>query len=208
MVTTTSVPRKRETSGSVSVGEAIQVRALTPRAVRQIVLEQSKRADVGHIGSCLSVAHILCALYQNVLRISSPDDPDRDRFVLSKGHAALALYAVLALKGWISDTELDTFCGDDSLLGVHPDRGVRGIDFSSGSLGQGPSMAAGAALVRPHAALRPARLLFNQRRRVQRGIRLGSRDVCCASQTGESHYHHRLERATSAGSHLRCNQLR
>jgi transketolase len=130
----------------VNAGEVIEPEALTPRAVRKIVLDQSKRADVGHIGSCLSVAHILCALYGNVLRISSPEDPDRDRFILSKGHSALALYAVLALKGWISESELNTFCGDDSLLGVHPDIGIRGIDFSSGSLGQGPSMAAGAAM--------------------------------------------------------------
>jgi transketolase len=107
---------------------------------------QSKRANVGHIGSCLSVVEILTALYDRVLRIPSPDDPDRDRFVLSKGHAALALYAVLALKGWIGGEELDTFCCGNSLFGVHPDAEVPGIDFSSGSLGQGPSIAAGAAL--------------------------------------------------------------
>lgn len=146
MVTSTADSRKRELLGSTTVGQAISAEALEPYAVRKVVLEQSKRADVGHIGSCLSVTHILCALYGGVLRIPSPEDPDRDRFILSKGHAALALYAVLALKGWISEAELNTFCGDDSLLGVHPDTGIRGIDFSSGSLGQGPSMAAGAAL--------------------------------------------------------------
>jgi transketolase len=81
-----------------------------------------------------------------VLQVDSPDDSDRDRFVLSKGHAALALYAVLELKGWISPTALDTFCGEDSHFGVHPETAVRGIDFCSGSLGHGLSMAAGAAL--------------------------------------------------------------
>jgi transketolase len=119
---------------------------IDPAAVRRIVLEQSKRANVGHIGSCLCVVEILSALYGGVLRIPSPDDPDRDRFILSKGHAALALYGVLAVKGWISKADLDTFCGEDSLLGVHPDSAVTGIDFSTGSLGHGPGMASGAAL--------------------------------------------------------------
>ena len=107
---------------------------------------QSKRANVGHIGSCLSVVEILCALYSGVMRISSPDDPDRDRFILSKGHAALALYAVLAKKGWIPEQVLDTFCGGDTHFGVHPESIIRGIDFSSGSLGHGMCMAVGAAL--------------------------------------------------------------
>src|SRR5947209_5948732 len=111
-----------------------------------MILLQSKRANVGHIGSCLSVVEILISLYYHAHRIPSPDDPDRDRFVLSKGHAALALYSVLALKGWIDAQALDTFCCGDSLFGVHPDSGVPGIDFSSGSLGHGPSIAAGAAL--------------------------------------------------------------
>ncbi len=110
------------------------------------MLQQSKRANVGHIGSCLCVVEILCALYDRVLRIDSPSDPDRDRFLLSKGHAALALYAILALKGWISEETLQSFCGDGSMLGVHPEAAVPGIDFSTGSLGHGLSMAAGAAL--------------------------------------------------------------
>ena len=118
----------------------------TPKRIRQIILEQSKRAGVGHIGSALCVSDILHALYGNILRIPSPTNPDRDRFILSKGHAALALYAVLFLRGWISEDELNTFCGDGSLLGVHPEHGLKGVDFSTGSLGQGLSFAAGAAL--------------------------------------------------------------
>jgi len=124
----------------------VGIDSISPRAARRIILEQSKRANVGHIGSCLSVVDILCALYGAVIRVSSPEDRERDRFVLSKGHAALALYAVLALKGWVSEEQLDTFCGDDSYLGVHPEAALRGVDFASGSLGQGPCMAAGAAL--------------------------------------------------------------
>lgn len=114
--------------------------------MRRIILTQSRKANVGHIGCCLSVVEILTALYGGVLRIASPDDPQRDRFVLSKGHAALALYAVLSARGWISQTELDEFCKDGSSIAVHPEHAVRGVDFSTGSLGQGITMAAGAAL--------------------------------------------------------------
>ncbi len=115
-------------------------------SIRRVILEQSKRANVGHIGSCLSVADIIAALYGGVLHVPEPDDPDRDRFILSKGHAALALYAALHLRGWVSAAELDTFCGDGSRLGVHPEHVVPGVDFSTGSLGQGLSYGAGAAL--------------------------------------------------------------
>lgn len=115
-------------------------------AIRQIVLRESKRANVGHIGSALSIADVLAVIYFAVLRAESPVDPDRDRFVLSKGHAALALYAALSLRGWIPDDQLTTYCADDSLLGVHPEHALPGVDFSTGSLGQGLSFAAGAAL--------------------------------------------------------------
>src|SRR5438132_815530 len=121
-------------------------RAVSPQAIRRIVLEQSKRAHVGHIGSALSIAEIIAALYGHVLHVRDPADPDRDRFVLSKGHAALALYAALYLRGWITQEQLNTYCADASLLGVHPERFLRGVDFSSGSLGQGLSTAAGAVL--------------------------------------------------------------
>src|SRR5262249_8253262 len=114
--------------------------------LRRIILEQSKRARVGHIGSALSVADLIASLYDRVLRIAAPDDPERDRFVLSKGHAALALYGALFLKGWMTQEDLDTYCGDGSLLGVHPERALTGVDFSTGSLGLGLSMGAGAAL--------------------------------------------------------------
>jgi transketolase len=119
---------------------------LSPKQLRRTILSQSKRANVGHIGSCLCIVEILAAIYGGLLRASSPRDPDRDRFILSKGHAALALYAVLASKGWISYAELDEFCGDGSRIAVHPEHTVPGVDFSTGSLGQGISMAVGAAL--------------------------------------------------------------
>ncbi len=119
---------------------------ISTKDLRRAILTQSKRAGVGHIGSCLCVAEILAALYGGVLRISSPADPDRDRFVLSKGHAALALYAALHLRGWISASELDECFSEGSRLAVHPVHFVPGVDFSTGSLGQGIGMAVGAAL--------------------------------------------------------------
>src|SRR5437660_8578526 len=130
---------------------------MTGTAIRRIVIEQSKRANVGHIGSALSIADIVAALYGRVFAALDPDDPNRDRFVVSKGHAVLAVYAALFLKGWLTQQELNTFCADESLLGVHPERALRGIDFSTGSLGQGLSIAAGAALAaQPKGARRRA----------------------------------------------------
>jgi transketolase len=114
--------------------------------VRRHVLEQSRRAHVGHIGSALAVSDLVALLYDRLLKGQDPDADDRDRLVLSKGHAALALYAALHLAGHITQADLDTYCGDDSLLGVHPEHQLKGVDFSTGSLGQGLSIAAGAAL--------------------------------------------------------------
>ena len=114
--------------------------------IRRIILEQSRRAGVGHIGSALSIVEIIVALYGEVLKVDDPRDRNRDRFILSKGHAALALYAALFLRGWVTEEELNSFCADASLLGVHPEHALRGIDFSIGSLGQGLSFGAGSAL--------------------------------------------------------------
>jgi transketolase len=122
--------------------------SLAPLAkrIRMTILRESKRAGVGHIGSALSVTEIIAALYGRVMRVTDPTHPDRDRFVLSKGHAALALYAALRERGWIDDATLSSYCGDDTSVGVHPDHRLPGIDFSTGSLGQGLAFGAGAAL--------------------------------------------------------------
>ncbi|MCA1581922.1 MAG: transketolase [Acidobacteria bacterium] len=119
---------------------------VSPRQIRRIVLEQSKRANVGHIGSALSIAEIVAALYGRILRGTHPEDRERDRFILSKGHAALALYAALHLKNWLSADALRTFCADGSLLGVHPEHALPGVEFSTGSLGHGLPIGAGSAL--------------------------------------------------------------
>ena len=143
-----AVDRRRSGSeASFGAGDAVSSpsRAWALR-IRELVLEQSWRAGVGHIGSALSIADLVAVLYADVLTAVDPEDPDRDRFVLSKGHAALALYAALHLRGWLSREDLATYCTDASLLGVHPEAALRGVDFSTGSLGQGLAMGTGAAL--------------------------------------------------------------
>jgi transketolase len=101
---------------------------------------------VGHIGSALSVVDLLAALYGGVLEARSATDPERDRFVLSKGHAALALYSALHATGRLSDSTLASFCVDGSALATHPEHIISWVDFSTGSLGLGLSFAVGAAL--------------------------------------------------------------
>jgi transketolase len=123
--------------------------------IRRIVIEQSKRAGVGHIGSALSISDLLAVLYGHVLR-GRPQDADRDRFILSKGHAALALYAALHCRGLLSEQQLDQFCTDGTALGAHPEHRLQGVDFSTGSLGHGLPIAVGAALA--------ARMQGSQRR--------------------------------------------
>ena len=134
-----------EAVGRSRPAQAINARSLA-LAIRRDVLRLSHRAGVGHIGSSLSVADIVAVLYAGVLRIPDAADPDRDRFVLSKGHAAPALYAALAARGFFDVAALDAYLDDDSLLAVHPIREIPGVDFSTGSLGLGLSYGAGAAL--------------------------------------------------------------
>ena len=119
---------------------------VTAQAIRRVVLTQAKTANVGHIGSALSVAEIVAALFGGVLRLTPVGDPDRDRFVLSKGHAAMALYAALFLAGSLTEAQLASYCADGSLLGVHPEHTLPEVDFSTGSLGHGLPFGAGAAL--------------------------------------------------------------
>jgi len=115
-------------------------------SIRHTTIEQSKRAHIGHIGSALSIADILGALFAGPLADVQANDPDRHRLVLSKGHAALALYGALHATGRITRAELDTYCADGSRLAGHPEHVQHGVDFSTGSLGHGLSLAAGAAL--------------------------------------------------------------
>lgn len=105
--------------------------------------------DEKHSPSASSTLDVLWVLYDRILHVTPEmaDDPDRDRFLLSKGHGPMAYYAVLAANGFISTEALSTFAGYDSPLGHHPDRVLLpGVEVSSGSLGHGLSMAVGVAL--------------------------------------------------------------
>ena len=117
--------------------------------IRMDILEEVYNAKSGHIGGAFSIADILTVLYFNEMNIDAknPDSPDRDRLVLSKGHASAALYAALAEKVYIDKEELKTFRNIDSNLQGHPDmKKVPGVDMTTGSLGQGLSVANGMAI--------------------------------------------------------------
>ncbi|WP_040362145.1 transketolase [Congregibacter litoralis] len=117
-------------------------------SVREQSLRMVHRARASHIGSALSIADILAVLYARVLRFdpAQPAAPDRDRFVLSKGHACVALYAALAEIGCFPVKELDEYGQDFSRLMNHVSHHVPGVEFSTGSLGHGLPFAAGKAL--------------------------------------------------------------
>lgn len=105
--------------------------------------------DEKHSTSATSTLDVLWVLYSDIVRLdpTNPDDPNRDRFYLSKGHGPMAYYAVLAARGFLTPTELASFGSYHSPLGNHPDRTlIRGVDIGSGSLGHGLALAAGTAV--------------------------------------------------------------
>lgn len=116
--------------------------------IRVDALRMVTRANTSHIGSCFSVADILAVLYNNVLNVKprQPDWLQRDRFILSKGHAAAILYAVLAEKGFFPIDWLDGYCLEGSPLIGHVSHKVPGVELSTGSLGHGLPVACGMAL--------------------------------------------------------------
>jgi transketolase len=135
--------------------EAATITAVAPvldqrsRQLRRLVVRALDGGGRGHVGSSMSLIEILRVLYDDVLRFrpSEPKWPDRDRMILSKGHGCLALYAMLADKGFIGADSLDTFCQRDSILGGHPEAGkVPGVEASTGALGHGLSVGLGMAL--------------------------------------------------------------
>ena len=116
--------------------------------VRKGIVASTHSAKAGHPGGSLSAADILTYLYFEEMNVNPQDEknPDRDRFVLSKGHAAPALYAVLAHKGFFPVEDLTTLRHIGSYLQGHPCLGIPGVDMSTGSLGQGVSAAVGMAI--------------------------------------------------------------
>lgn len=118
------------------------------RAVRAHTLRMVARAGASHVGTCLSMADLLAALYGGALRADPgwPDWPDRDRFLLSKGHGAAALYAVLAECGFFPVNQLKDYCRDGYPLTGHANSAVPGVELSTGSLGHGLPVGCGLAL--------------------------------------------------------------
>ena len=122
---------------------------LTACKVRQHIIEGTFNAKSGHPGGSLSAADVITYLYCKEMNVdpSNPKWADRDRFVLSKGHAAPALYGALAVRGFFPEDEIKNLRKPSSFLQGHPDmKGVPGVDMSTGSLGQGVSCAVGMAL--------------------------------------------------------------
>lgn len=118
------------------------------RRIRCRALEMVTRARASHIGSALSIADIVAVLYGRVLRVdpSSPRHPERDRFILSKGHACVAVYAALAETGFIDANILESYGTDCSPLMAHISHKIPGAEFSTGALGHGLPFGTGKAL--------------------------------------------------------------
>ena len=119
------------------------------RVIRSRIIETSHKAKMPHLGSCLSCVDILTILYFSVLNLDPQNakKADRDRFILSKGHACLALYSALTEKKFLKKKDLETFESNESILLGHPIiNKLSGIEFSTGSLGMGLSLGVGVAL--------------------------------------------------------------
>jgi transketolase len=143
-----SEPIVAPSAGGIDSSEIVHLEEMA-RRIRVEVIRAVNTARAGHLGGPLSAADLLAALYFHVLRIR-PDEPawpDRDRFVLSKGHSSIGLYAAMALRGYFPVEELATFDAANSRLQGHPDMTrLPGLDMSTGSLGMGISAAMGMAL--------------------------------------------------------------
>ena len=119
------------------------------RRIRAHTLRMVHKAKASHVGTCLSMTDLLAVLYGEILRVDPerPNWEDRDRFILSKGHGAAAIYATLAERGFFPISWLETYCCDGTRLAGHITHfHVPGVDASSGSLGHGLSLACGMAL--------------------------------------------------------------
>jgi len=121
---------------------------LLAKSIRKNALKMVHSAKASHIGSALSITDILAVLYGHVMRFNPADqyDKSRDRFILSKGHACVAVYSTLAEVGFIPKEQLDTYGDDFSWLMNHISHKVNGVEFSTGSLGHGLPFGVGKAL--------------------------------------------------------------
>lgn len=123
------------------------------KQIRVDSVRMTNKAQSGHVGSMLSMADIIAVLYEKILNVDpkNPKMPERDRFVLSKGHAAAAVYSVLSQKGFIPTEWLDRYYCDDGKLMGHISHKVPGVEFSTGSLGHGLPVAVGMAIAARYA---------------------------------------------------------
>ena len=118
------------------------------KEIRRTIVKMMRASKRGHLASALSIVEIIRVLYDAILNYNPADPkwPERDRFILSKGHGALALYPILAEKGFFLEDELWTYCLSDSILGGHPEVKAPGVEASTGSLGHGMSIGLGFAI--------------------------------------------------------------
>ena len=149
MVDSSGSNEDRDMGADVIESKEDRFRRIATR-IRSHVLRMTNRAKTSHVGTSLSMADLLAVLYGGVIRVDPdrPGWPERDRFILSKGHGAAAAYAVLAESGFFPvDWMLETYCQNGSVLAGHISHtGVPGVEASTGSLGHGLSIACGMAL--------------------------------------------------------------
>ncbi len=121
--------------------------------IRMDSVKMTNKAHSGHVGSMLSMAEIVAVLYDGILNVDpqNPKKPDRDRFILSKGHAAAGVYSALAQRGFIPEEWLERYYCDDGKLMGHISHKVPGVEFSTGSLGHGLPVATGMAIAARYA---------------------------------------------------------
>ena len=148
-----SIPTYMKNAALLNYGtdlDSVQLEPLDERSrhLRRLIFRAIENGGRGHIGPALSLVEIIRVLYDDFLRHNpaEPRWPGRDRFILSKGHGCLALYAVLADCGFFPLAELDRFCHFDSFLGGHPETVVPGVEACTGALGHGLSIGIGMAL--------------------------------------------------------------
>ncbi len=169
------------------------------KEIRKDIMRTAQKGGSGHIASALSAVEIMTALYFGDVLKYDPDNPlweDRDKMILSKGHASLVLYSVLKRIGYISQEELDTFCQPGSVLGGEPKLGdIPGVEATTGSLGHGLSFAVGIAM---------AHKMDNRKSRVYVILGDGECQEGSVWEAALSAAHHRLCNLTVI---LDCNRL-
>ncbi|WP_422736353.1 transketolase [Micromonospora sp. WMMD729] len=134
-------------AAAVEADDAVELAAVAVR-VRELIVQMCASSDGGHLGGSMSLVEILVTLYHEVLRVdpTRPELPERDVLLLSKGHGAIALYAVLATRGYFPVEWLDGYAAAGGPFLAHPNRAVPGVEMPTGSLGHGLALGVGHAL--------------------------------------------------------------